>query len=138
MRRREFGPVLRFIGSGAANTVLTGALVSLLSTVMRYRLAYTISFMLGIVLSVVLAGSFVFQSRFTTARVFAYVAMYLLVYLVGLGALALADRWGIPHALNGGVVLITAPLGYLGGRLVFWGRENRSGRALIKSERLPR
>ena len=138
LRSGELGPILRFVGSGAVNTVLTGILVSLLSLIMEYRLAYTISFMLGIALSVALAGAFVFKSHFTTTRIVAYVAMYLLLYLVGLGALSLADRWGMPHALNGGVVLITAPLSYVGGRYVFWGRGRRPARTVTDSERLPR
>lgn len=121
MPRGEFAAIMRFVGSGAFNTLVTAALVSLLSLLMEYRLAYSISFLLGIALAVVLAGRFVFRSEFTRMRIVAFVAMYVLIYLFGLAALSLASTHGMPPALNGGVVLVTAPLSYFGGRRIFWG-----------------
>lgn len=108
----------RFVIVGGFNTLVTGVLLSFLARVIDPRLAYTIVFVLGIALSVALAGGFVFGIRMTRALAVAYVGMYLAVYIAGLVAVALAIRAGMPRELSGLVVLVTAPLTFVGGRLV--------------------
>lgn len=54
----------------------------------------------------------------TTRLAARYTAMYLAVYLVGLAAVMVAVWAGMPRQWSGGVVLITAPLTFVGGRLV--------------------
>jgi len=108
----------RFVVAGGLNTLATGVALSLLAQVIDPRLAYTIVFALGIVLAVVLAGGFVFGVRLTPRLVVRYVAMYVAVYLVGLAAVAFAVGAGMPEAWSGLVVFVTAPLTFLGGRLV--------------------
>ncbi|WP_149202571.1 GtrA family protein [Actinotalea subterranea] len=108
----------RFVVAGGFNTLVTGVALSLLAQVIDPRLAYTIVFLVGIGISVALAGGFVFGVAMTRRLVVLYVAMYLLVYVVGLGVVALADAAGMPDIGSGLVVLVTAPLTFIGGRLL--------------------
>lgn len=116
--RRLAGTALRFLIAGGLNTLVTGALLSVLATLIHPFLAYTIVFAAGIVLSTYLAGAFVFRVKMSRKHVIAYVLLYVAVYLVGLGAVALAVRMGLDEAYTGLVVLVTAPLTFLGGRLL--------------------
>jgi len=130
---RDLAAGLRFVVAGGANTVVTGAALSLLSFVMDARIAYGIVFVLGIALSLFLSGRFVFRRRITWQRTVGYVVVYLVVFLVGLGVLQLALQAGLRPAWSGAVALITAPLSFLGGRVVFWtfgpdaGEQKRDG-----------
>lgn len=126
------GSAWRFLVAGGFNTLVTAALLSLLALMLDPRLAYTLVFAAGVVLSTVLADRFVFGVRMNRAAVQAYVALYLGVYLVGLLVIHLASGAGAPPAASGLVVVVTAPLTFLGGRLVT-GRLHRS-RATTTSE----
>jgi putative flippase GtrA len=112
------GSAWRFLIAGGANTLITAGLLALLSLVIDPRLAYTIVFAGGIVLSTVLADRYVYGVRMNRAAVVAYVTLYLLVYLVGLLAVHLWTAAGHPEAATSLVVVITAPLTFLGGRLI--------------------
>lgn len=114
-RREALASALRFLVAGGANTVVTGVLLSLLAQVIAPPVAYTIVFVLGIAMSAALAGSFVFRVRMTRRQTVSYVVMYLLVFLVGLVVVAVAERNGVPSAWSGLVVLVTAPLSFVGG-----------------------
>jgi putative flippase GtrA len=111
---------LRFGIAGGANTLITGALLSVLAHFIEPALAYTIVFAAGIALSTYLAGSFVFRARMSRRQVIYYVALYVVVFAVGLLVLQLAFALGMPDAYSGLVVLVTAPLTFLGGRVIFW------------------
>ncbi|CAL8972072.1 MAG: hypothetical protein BGO38_13280 [Cellulomonas sp. 73-145] len=113
---------LRFVVAGGINTAVTGVALSLLARVIDPRLAYSIVFALGVALAVAMAGGFVFGVRMTPRLVTLYVLMYLTVYLIGLGAVTLAVHEGLPHSWSGLVVLVTAPLTFVGGRLLLVGR----------------
>lgn len=106
----------RFLVAGGLNTVVTGLLLSFLARLMDPPLAYTLVFALGIVIAVTTAGGFVFGVKLTGRLVVKYVTMYVAVYLVGLAAVALAVGAGMPRQWSGLVVLITAPLTFIGGR----------------------
>lgn len=135
--RRLAGTAFRFVLAGGFNTLVTGALLSLLATVIHPALAYTLVFAAGIVLSTYLAGSFVFRVRMSRRHVIAYVLMYVAVYLVGLGAVALAVRLGLDEAYTGLVVLVTAPLTFLGGRLLLQPRADGAPAAEPRSAAPP-
>lgn len=111
----------RFVLAGGLNTLVTGAMLSVLATFVDPRLAYTLVFAVGVVIAVVTAGRFVFGVPMTRRLVVLYVGMYLAVYLVGLGAVAIGTSNGVPDSWSGLVVLITAPLTFLGGRLLLTG-----------------
>ncbi len=121
-KRRDLFAFVRFLGAGGLNTLLTGALVTVLALVMPNQLAYTISYALGILFNVLLASKFVFQTKMNVRNVTAYVVMYVLVYFIGLGVVSLMAHWGWPDWTTGGVVFITAPLSFVFARLIFWGR----------------
>jgi len=118
--RSNAGAVLRFAVAGIGNTVLTGTLLTVLTRVVDPAVAYTIAFGTGIAMSTVLAGTFVFRQKLSAPRVIAYVTLYIVVYLAGLAALRAALALGLPPELSGAVILITAPLAFLGGRVIFW------------------
>ncbi len=108
----------RFVLAGGANTLLTGAALSVLAHLIDPGLAYTIVFLAGMVLSISLAGGFVFGVRMTRQRAIRYVLLYLTVYVIGLLVVAAAERAGMPGAWSGLVVVVTAPLTFVGGRLL--------------------
>lgn len=120
-QHRERGQVVRFLLLGGANTAVTYLAFVLLSQYMSPRVAYILVFAAGVALSASLAGSFVFRSKSSGSRSLLYGAWYVLVYGVGLAALELLERADVSSAavLGLGIVAVTAPLTYLGGRLLF-------------------
>lgn len=112
-------PAFRFLIAGGINTLLTALLVVLLSLVMPSWLAFTVSFALGIVYATVVNGRWVFQSHVSARRAVVYALAYCAIYLVGLLAIHLIDALHGPAVLRGGTVVITAPLSFIAGRLVF-------------------
>lgn len=120
-RRLGAHPVIRFLIVGGINTALTGALVVVLSYVMYGWLAFTIAFALGIAFSVVASGRWVFQSHLSARRVLTYVVAYLVIYGCGVLVVQLLHAWGAPPWANIASVIVTAPLSFLAGRLVFRG-----------------
>ncbi len=119
------GSALRFGFVGGANTLVTGALLSLLSLLIAPGIAYTIVFALGVAFSTFFAGRFVYRVTMARCQVVQYVALYLAVYVVGLAALAFAVDQGMSPAYSGLVVLVTAPLTFLGGLVIVRGAEPR-------------
>ena len=108
----------RFLLVGGLNTVVTAILLSLLSIVIDPRIAYTVVFAAGIAFSTYMANRYVYGVRMTRGAIATYVAMYVIVYLVGLVVISQLDRTGLPDAASGLIVLVTAPLTFLGGRLI--------------------
>ena len=115
------GQFVRFLGVGGANSLVTGATFLVLSYFLPQSLAYTLAFALGIVFSVVVTPRMVFRRHSSLARRAAFGGWYLIVYLIGLGAVYLLreqlrlERWGVVLA----TAAVTAGLGYLGGRHLF-------------------
>lgn len=120
---------LRFLVAGGLNTLVTGALLAALSLVIDPHVAYTLVFFAGIAFSTWMARRFVYGVPLGKGATAAYVLMYLVVYGVGLGAIALAERAGLPEGGTGLVVLVTAPLTFLGGRVIA-ARQHRRTQAL--------
>lgn len=108
----------RFLLAGGANTAITAALLTLLSLVIDPSVAYALVFTVGVVMSVVLADRFVFGVRMSRWAIVAYTAMYLVVFLIGLATVRWMTSQGLPDAGSGIVVVVTAPLTFLGGRLI--------------------
>jgi hypothetical protein len=82
-------------------------------------LAFTISFMLGIAFSVLMTGRVVFRSQLTSARASIYAAAYCVIYICGLGVVQFLDLWSAPQVLDALSVLVTAPMSFFAGRLIF-------------------
>jgi len=93
-------------------------LLAVLAKIINPMLAYTLVFAAGLALSTYLAGAYIFRVRMQRRHVVAYVLLYVVVYLIGLGVVALAVHAGVEEHYTGLVVLVTAPLTFLGGRLL--------------------
>lgn len=120
---RAFGELLRFAVLGGANTVLTYLLLLGLTYVIDPRLAYTVAFTAGVLANVALTGRLVFGSRPTGRRRANYAVWLVVVFLAGLGAvqLALVARVSTELLLAALPVFVTAPLNFIGGRLLLAG-----------------
>lgn len=121
--RRDWS-VLRFLASGAVNTLLTWAVYALLLLVLPYRWSYTIAYALGIGLAYLLYRYYVFGRSGGRAGPLWVALIYLLQYLLGLGLVSL---W--VQVLAAPVVLaplfavaVSLPLTYLLNRWVFRAR----------------
>jgi putative flippase GtrA len=111
----------RFLLVGGANTAVTVVLLALLARVIDPRIAYTIVYVVGLVFTTVMTNRYVFSADRSWVRMALFVGWYLAVYCVGLLVVRFLDgdhQWGaLPLALV--TVACTAPLSFLGGRLIF-------------------
>ncbi|MEI2766034.1 MAG: hypothetical protein V9F82_10160 [Dermatophilaceae bacterium] len=112
------GSAWRFVVVGGLNTVVTGLALSALATVVDPRAAYALVYALGVVAATLLAGPVVYRVDLRPPVKLAYAAMYVAVFLAGLFAVDFAGSHGMPASWSGLVVLVTAPLTFLGGRLL--------------------
>lgn len=113
--------VLRFLVVGGSNTAVTLVLFALLARVIPPWLAYTTVFALGLAYTTLLTGRFVFGAQSTWRSSGLFIGWYLGVYAVGLGVVQTLQAIGVdsPDLLAVLTVLVTAPLNFLGGRLIF-------------------
>ncbi|MDX6561133.1 MAG: hypothetical protein QOD65_947 [Gaiellales bacterium] len=112
---------LRFVVLGGANTLVTFLLLAGLAQVIDDRVAYTLVFFAGVAFTTSLTGRFVFSAASSRGRTVAFGLWYLAVYLVGLLVVHAVDRNGdrSGFVVAAAVVVCTAPLGFLGGRLIY-------------------
>lgn len=113
----------RFLLVGATNTLVTTALLVSLSYLMPGWLAYTISFALGLAYSTVFAARWVFTSDGSVRAGISYALCYLLIFLIGLIVIAGIHALNWPAYANALSVIVTAPLGFVAGRIVFTQRK---------------
>jgi len=127
--RTGVAELLRFVLVGGSNTLVTLALFVLLQRWLAPAVAYTVVFALGLAYTTSLTASVVFGARLTWRTGGAFVAWYLLVYGVGLLAVQLLQALWTPSSLVTAVVTVavTAPLNFLGGRLLFRPTSPRRG-----------
>jgi putative flippase GtrA len=116
--------LLRFLVMGGSNTAISLVLFALLARLIWPWLAYTIIFSMGLAYTALLTGRFVFRATSTWRSSGLFVGWYLAVYVVGLGLLQTLQALGVhsPDRLALLTVVVTAPLNFLGGRLIFRGR----------------
>ncbi len=114
----------RFLLVGGSNTAITLALFVLLQQWLDPTLAYTVVFALGLAYTTAMTARVVFGARLVWRTALGFAAWYLLVYGVGLLVVqTLHAVWapsGVVTALL--TVAVTAPLSFLGGRLLFAAR----------------
>ncbi len=117
----RFGPLLRFALVGGSNTLVTLGLFVLLQQWLSPGVAYTMVFAVGLAYTTAMTARVVFGTRPTWWSGAAFVGWYLLVYLVGLLVVRGLHTWWEPGALVTAVVTVgvTAPLNFLGGRVLF-------------------
>lgn len=119
--RRHWGQLLRFAAVGGTNTALTLALFVLLQRWMSPAVAYTLVFAIGLAYTTALTAPVVFGSRLSWRSASWFVGGYLAVYCLGLVVIAVLNRASDPSALVTATVtvVVTAPLNFLVGRLLF-------------------
>jgi putative flippase GtrA len=123
------GQASRFVLVGLVNTLLTGGLFYGLAFLLPTWLAYTLAFTLGIVFVATITPRLVFSVRPPMSRRLAYIVWYIVVYLVGLACVAvLSDVLWVDHLrVVIFTVVVTATLGFLGGRVLLVRRPNGEG-----------
>ncbi|WP_369139994.1 GtrA family protein [Modestobacter versicolor] len=119
--RAGLGQLVRFLLVGGSNTLITLVLFVLLQNWLSASAAYTVVFALGLAYTTAMTANVVFGSRLTWRTGGAFVGWYLLVYGVGLLSIQLLHTWADPSPTVTAVltVVVTAPLNFLGGRLLF-------------------
>jgi putative flippase GtrA len=111
----------RFLLVGGLNTAVTVALLAVLARLIDPALAYSLVYAVGLVFTTVMTNRYVFSAERSWPRMAAFVAWYLAVYGIGLVVVQVLDsgrQWS-SVALALGTVAVTAPLSFLGGRLIF-------------------
>ncbi len=118
------GEGLRFLASGAVNTMATYAMYLALQFLMPYQAAYAVAFAFGIFLAYRINLAFVFRERHTLAKALVFPLIYLVQYVVGAIALGvLVEVMGVPKEVAPlAVVLVTIPVTFILARLVLRGR----------------
>ena len=121
--------MLRFLLVGGANTLITAVAFYALATLLSPRIAFTIVYVAGLAFVVVVTPRFVFGSRASRARRVLLALWYVGTYLVGLGVISvLTSVASTPRIVTVvGTVLITAPLSFVGARLLVGGGRYASG-----------
>ena len=112
--------MLRFIVVGGTNTLVSGTALYALAAVLPTRIAFTLVYLAGLVFTVIVTPRFVFGVRASPRRRLLLALWYLAAYFVGVGTIALLEN--VAHAprvvVVVGTVMVTAPLSFLGGRLL--------------------
>ncbi|MGL4340358.1 MAG: GtrA family protein [Rhodoglobus sp.] len=117
--RSAIAAAWRFLVVGGSNTLVTTALLVTLSYFMEGWLAYTITFAAGIAYSTIFASRWVFTRAASRRATLLYAFCYVVIYLVGLGCVTVVRWFEWPQFLNALSIFVTAPLGFIAGRLVF-------------------
>lgn len=112
---------VRFLASGAVNTLLTYALYLACLQYWSYRFSYTVAYIAGIGLAYFLNRLFVFKEHRGVASVLLLPMIYVVQYLAGIGILWVWVDWiGLPSSLGPlAVIFFTVPLTYLLTRFAF-------------------
>lgn len=112
--------MLRFVFVGGANTLSTTVAFYMLAGVLPARVAFTIVYMAGLAFVVVATPRYVFGSRSSWPRRILLALWYVSVYLVGIGIISLLARTVSASRVVVvlGTVLVTAPLTFVGARLL--------------------
>ena len=100
---------------GGVNTLASYVLYWVLLALLSPQGAYAISFVVGLILSYILNLRFVFRKRHSSSKMLMFLAVYLLVYVLGAGVLHVAIFYlGIPAGLAPLLSIIcTLPVSFL-------------------------
>lgn len=117
------GQAVRFGLLGGANTAVTTVAFYLLAFVLPARVAFTIVYAAGLLFVTLTTPRLVFGARSSWARRVLLAAWYVGVYFVGLAVVSLLTWVDAPQLVVVlGTVCVTAPLSFLGARLLIAGR----------------
>lgn len=119
-RPGEVGRVMRFLASGAFNTVLTYTLYLLALRFWSPQVAYTLVYLIGIGLAYVLNRRFVFRSHAGWRSALAMPLIYLVQYAMSLAVVSLWVWAGLPAFLAPlPAIVLCLPLVYMLSRASF-------------------
>ncbi|MCU1291493.1 MAG: polysaccharide synthesis protein GtrA [Bryobacterales bacterium] len=106
--------LIRFLVSGAANTLVTYAGYLLLLRMMPYVWAYTIAYVAGILMAYVMQTRYVFEVRTTWRTFLRFPLIYLLQYAVGALGIRVLVEGGLLSKETAllATLVITVPLGF--------------------------
>ena len=111
--------LLRFLVVGGVNTAVTTILFYGLALVVPPRVAFTIVYVGGLALVTVATPRYVFRVRARPSRLGLLALWYVGIYVVGLAVVSTLDSIVESRAVIVlGTVLVTAPLGFAGARLL--------------------
>jgi putative flippase GtrA len=119
--RRTIGQLLRFLLVGGSNTLVTLTLFVILQQWLPPAVAYTMVFALGLAYTTAMTATVVFGSSLRWRTTGAFIGWYLLVYGIGLLVVQTAHLVWETSSLTTAVITValTAPLNFVGGRLLF-------------------
>lgn len=116
--------MLRFLVGGGANTAFSLAVYWLLLAPLGYPAAYTIGFVAGIVSGFAINTFFVFRTRWSWRKLFAFPLVHAVNYACGLFVVWVSVQWLGVDARAAPVIAIavTLPLNFLLSRRLIRGR----------------
>lgn len=116
--------VPRFLVAGVINSVMTYLIYRLILLATPYSVAYTVAYVAGIGISYALNTYYVFREAPSARSAAQYPFVYLLQYLVGLGALHLLVRYAGMDARIAPLLtlLVTVPMSFVLSRRVIRGK----------------
>lgn len=116
--------MLRFLLVGGLNTLATAAAFYGLGAVLPARVAFTIVYVAGLAFVVVATPRYVFATRATVPRRLLLGAWYVATYAVGIGVISLLTATASTSraVLVVATTAVTAPLGFVGARLLMGAR----------------
>lgn len=110
---------IRFLASGALNTIVTYALYCVLVAFLHPQVAYAIVFALGIVVAYVLNSRYVFGKRVRLATAAVYPLVYAAQYALSALLVGVLMRAGLGPRIALGIALaLVMPLSFVLNRLV--------------------
>lgn len=115
------GQAVRFVVVGTANTLVTAGAFYALATVLPPTAAFTFVYVAGLALVVAVTPRFVFGASTSRTRRVVLALWYAGTYVVGVAVICIvrsALTTSRPVVVLG-TVLVTAPLSFLGGRLLY-------------------
>jgi putative flippase GtrA len=114
--QRQFA---RFVGVGAANTILTFVLYEILILYLPYSVGYTISFVAGIAFAALANSRLVFRIRLESRNTIRFIVFYVSSYFLGLFLMVVAvEKLGLPVAIAPFfLVAVMLPFNFFGSRL---------------------
>ena len=117
--------LLRFLASGAANTLASYALYLLLLRFIPYQWAYSLAYAAGVALAYVLYRYYVFKASGGKLGPMLVVMIYCLQYCLGLGLVSIWGQWlGLPVVFAPVfAIALSMPVTYVLNRSVFRHRE---------------
>ncbi|HEY1230425.1 MAG TPA: GtrA family protein [Ramlibacter sp.] len=116
----ERGRIVRFLASGAVNTLLTYVLYLFLLPWLGAVWSYTLAYVAGIVLAYVLNRAFVFRAHAGWKSVAAMPLIYMAQYGMSIAVVSLSVRAGLrPEYAPLPAIALSLPVTYLLSRLAF-------------------